>query len=206
VERGGKVLCNTAARATLSWLFRPKPALHASAVGKRVPYLTFHPATVPDAHPQEVSEELFFFNFFAHLHALSTGAMPAIDASPLSLSSADAAVGSDAESSAVVVSNSSASEATEVCASGAEPGIDYLIKINFGAHTQQPCSPRAHVNAGSWRSPHRTRAGWIERQLTILGPFCCRLGGGAGFALQHVASAFAHLAQARGFDRRRRRV
>lgn len=61
-----------------------------------------------------MSEELFFFHYFAHLHALSTGAIPAVDTPPGGLSLASAEVRSDAESSAVVVSNSSGSEATEV--------------------------------------------------------------------------------------------
>lgn len=78
------------------------------------PHLPTPPCPPMPAPSQVVSEELFFFHYFAHLHALSTGAIPAVDTPPGGLSLASAEVRSDAESSAVVVSNSSGSEATEV--------------------------------------------------------------------------------------------
>jgi len=66
--------------------------------------------------PKEVSEEVFFFNYFAHLHVIATGAVPAVLPRNFSGLGGEAAGRSDAESSAVVVSHSSGSEATEVAA------------------------------------------------------------------------------------------
>ena len=84
------------------------------------PYAVW-PLTLPSApNPlQEVSEEVFFFNYFAHLHVIATGAVPAVLPRNFSGLGGEAAGRSDAESSAVVVSHSSGSEATEVRVHGA---------------------------------------------------------------------------------------